>query len=169
MLTDSTYRNKKADRAFTRSAHYLHSWPLNISIRAKFGESTIASQKALNFTIDKWWVASNSFVIEWPAISYFSMSEMEKIAAIENHRSRCAGSLAWFAGVRNAPRIHPWDEQELSFSTKAWIDIPTDTPEEAQIIAHKLFSLGFGKSPIHTASSSGKHVFAYAVNTESLN
>ena len=108
-------------------------------------------------------------VIEWPAIASKSMSEMEKIAAIETHLDKYPGSLNRFAGVRVAPRIHSWNEQEVPFSTKAWIDISCDTPEEAQRIAQRLFALGCGKSLIQTNSSIGKHVFGYADNSESLN
>ena len=158
-----------ADRALARSARLLHSWPFNISIRAKFGETVVVKQNMLIFTIDKWWLAIYYCVIEWPAVYCILMSEMEKINAVEIHRKSCPGSLEWFAGVRIAPRLHPWDGQEPPYSTKAWMDIRADTAQEAHKIAKKLFELGYGKSPIHTNSPSGEHVFAYAINNETFN
>jgi hypothetical protein len=170
MLTGTNLCRGYADRVFARSAGFMHShsWPVNISIRAKFGESAVTKPNASNFSIDKWWLTIECFAIDWPAILNF-VSETEKIDAIENHRKSCLDSLQWFTGVCTAPRLHPWDGQELPFSTKAWINIQTGTPEEAQRITQKLFELGYGKSPIHTISTSGKYIFAYAIYTESLN
>lgn len=169
MLTSTTCRRERADRVFARSALFTHRWTVNISIRAIVGECTVDNHRGIFFTIDKSRAAHNVFVIECPSIDIETMNEADKISAIETHRSRCSGSLRWFAGVRIAPRIHPWDEQELPFSTMAWIGIAADTHDEAQRIAQRLFDLGCGRSPIHTASGLGKHVFAYALNEEYLN
>ena len=97
------------------------------------------------------------------------MTAAKVIAIIEFHRGKCPESLRWFAGVYIAPRIHPWDEKELPFPTKAWIDIPIATSEEAQMIAQELFQLGYDESPINMNKSSATHIFAYAMNEESLN
>ena len=161
--------DEKADRTLVRSAISAHRRPINISIRAKkFGELTRAKQKKVIQAIDIWLNRSILIVIKWPAMGNI-MTAAEVIAIIEFHRRKCPGSLRWFAGIYIAPRIHPWDEQEHPFPTKAWIGITIATSEEAQTIVQKLFQLGYGESPINTNKSSAKHIFAYAMNKESLN
>ncbi len=161
MLSGRLKRKGRADRASARSAVSQHSWPVNISIRATIGDCSVLKQGSSDSAIDNSVNRDILYAIDWPAI--ISMSEIEIVAQIESHRKKCAGDLEWFAGVRVAPRIHPWDEQELPFSTSAWIDLLSDTPEEAQRVARSLFALGWGRSPAHAYLSSGKHVFAYAV------
>jgi hypothetical protein len=171
MLMGTHFCRKNTGRAFARPAGFFHSYrrPFNISIRAKFGESTLAKQSVLNFTIDKWPLASNIYAIEWSSVNNNLMNETGIMDAIETHRRNCPAFLEWFAGVRITPRAHPRDGQELRFPTRAWVDIQAGTTEEAQRIAEKLFELGYGISPIHTNSASAKHIFAYAIKTEKFN
>jgi hypothetical protein len=150
--------NEKADRAFTRPA--FHNRQLNVSIRADFGERAKS-------TVDRMLQSNTYYAIELPVIH---MTESEILAAMIRHKEKCSGYVSeWFAGVRFAPRLHPWDEQELSFPTKAWLDLSADTGDQAQRVAYSLFSMGCEKSPLHTESPTAKHVFVYSLNKESLN
>jgi len=158
MVIGSLESNEKADRAFTRSA--LHNRQLNVSIRAEFGERA-------KHTVDRSLRATIFDAIDLPVIE---MSHSEILAAMIRHRQTAQGCVSeWFAGVRFAPRLHPWDQQELSFPTKAWLDFSADTGEQAQGVAHSLFAMGYEKSPLHTESTTAKHVFVYSLNKESLN
>jgi len=157
MVTGSLPWNEKAGRAFTRSA--LHNRQLNVSIRAEFGERA-------KYTVDRTVRVSIFHAIELPVIEMF---KSQILAAIIQHKEKCSGVAEWFAGVRFAPRLHPWNEQELSFSTKAWLDFSADTGEQAQGVTHSLFAMGYEKSPLHTESPTAKHVFVYSLNKESLN
>lgn len=71
--------------------------------------------------------------------------------------------MQWFAGAQVALRRHPWDQQELSFSTRAWFDVESDTGAEAQLAVRRLSRQGFLISPIHDLSLRAKHVFAYGI------
>jgi len=158
MVIGSPDWNEKADRAFTRPA--LHNRQLNVSIRADFGVR-------VKYTVDRSAQAANIFAIELPVME---MNKSEILAAMVRHKVKCSGCASeWFAGVRFAPRLHPWDEQELFFPTKAWIDFAANTGEQAQRVAHSLFAMGYEKSPLHTESQTAKHVFVYSLNKESLN
>ena len=158
MVIGSLAWNGKADRAFTRSA--LHNRQLNVSIRAEFGELA-------KYTVDRSLPETIFYAIDLPVIKMF---KSEMLAAMIRHKAKCSGCVSeWFAGVRFAPRLHPWDEQVLSFPTKAWLDFSADTGEQAQGVALSLFSMGYEKSPLHTESPTAKHVFVYSLNKEALN
>jgi hypothetical protein len=70
----------------------------------------------------------------------------------------------WFSGVRRFQRIHPWDEEELSFATRCWIDFEADSPAEANSAFHELIDLGLTQRHSTNISPNGTHVFAYALN-----
>ena len=165
MLTNSASCKSIADRDCARSAYLTDSGPINISIRAKVGELRTKVQTIADLAIDKWRGDDIICVIDWPAI----MNKTEALRAIQRHQQRCRDSLRWFAGVRNSPRRHPWDERQFGFATEAWIDVTTDTSEGAQEVAQRLFELGYVASPLHTESESGRHIFAYATKSESSN
>ena len=112
-------------------------------------------------------MATILYAIELPVIE---MIKSEILTAMIRHKEKCSDCISeWFAGVRFAPRLHPWDEEELSFPTKAWLGFLADTGEQAQGVAHSLFEMGYEKSPLHTESPTAKHVFVYSLNQESLN
>ena len=167
MLTINIQGKKNADQTLIRSARSLHSKTLKISIRAR-GDTQGKHKKAV-LAIDKFIEQDYSCVLERYAIVCCFMNEFETLVAVEEHRNRCTGSLQWFAGVHFAPRIHPWDEQELSFPTMAWIEVEADSPVEAQRAAEALFARGFGVSPVHTNAPSASHVFAYVLHPVSNN
>lgn len=164
MLTKTRMRQGKADRACARSARAFHNRPINISIRANTGERQTANQKRSIFAIDKFPRRHNCNAIDWSVVS---MDTLKALIVIGRHLKRCEHSDQWYAGVRIASRRHPWDEQESSFPSKAWIDIPAETPEEAQKVLLKLFEIGCAKSPIQPNSPQARHVFAYLLNAES--
>ena len=97
------------------------------------------------------------------------MKSTEILEAVIRHKEKYPDSVsAWFAGLRVAHRLHPWDERELSFPTNAWLDCSADSEEQAQGVARTLFAMGYEKSPLHTDSPVAKHVFVYSLK-ESLN
>src|SRR5437016_4534983 len=72
--------------------------------------------------------------------------------------------LAWFAGLRPKPRIHPWNEQELCFPTSRWLDIQADTPVQAatalrELVESKLVHPIAGGPP---AGAEPCHLFLFA-------
>jgi hypothetical protein len=98
------------------------------------------------------------------------MIKDEIMAAIDEHRAACAGHFfSWFAGVQIAPRLHPWDEQELSFPIRVWLNLNANTGEEAQTIVQQLFTAGCAKSPLHSNLPTAKCVFVYALPLETTN
>lgn len=161
-------RNEKADRVSPRSAciDVRSSRQLNVSIRALSSERKRLNQTDANLLID---IASNQvFTIAIELTARVTNTQIMNL--IVTHIQNGSLSLSiWFAGACVAPRRHQWDEQELSFPTKAWIVIPTEAAEEAQKVAKQLFDFGCRKSPVHTESPAARCVFAYALNEESLN
>jgi hypothetical protein len=148
--------NEKADRAFARSA--IHNTETKVSIRAEYtGERRKCNIDRSLGSIDK-------FAFGFRVIR--SMDRELILSAIVKHRICCPSVFQWLVGVRFAPRLHPWDEQELPFPTRAWLNLSANT-EEAQTIAEQLFSSGFAKSPIHTNEPTAKCVFVYALTPES--
>lgn len=158
MVIGSSGWDGKADRAFARPAR--HNRQLNVSIRADLGESS-------KYTVDRSRWEAILVAIELPVIG---MSNGEILKAVILHKEKRAGCDArWFAGVRVAHRLHPWDEQGLSFPTAAWLDCVADAGEPAQGVVQALFSMGYEKSPLHSESPTAKHVFVYSLNMNSLN
>ena len=158
MVINSLERNEQADRAFTRPA--IHNRQLNVSIRADPGELA-------KYTFDRSLREDIIYAIELPVIE---MIDVDILTAMIRHKEKCSDCVSkWFAGVRAAHRLHPWDEQELSFPTKAWLDWSADSGEQAQGVAQTLFAIGYEKSPLHTESPTAKHVFVYSLIKGSLN
>ena len=163
-------QNEKADRAFARSAPlHLTQW-LNLCFNPHPRGRSIPSRP---YFLKRIYCRSPFFrlyfVTELTTVRI--MSEEEAMNKFILHLSNISlgAEYWWYAGVGSTTRRHPWDECELSFSTRAWLDIAVDTPEQAQRVARRLFERGCGESPIHTVSSSVTHVFLYASNHQSLN
>jgi hypothetical protein len=159
---------RKTDRVSPRSASIdvRSSRQLNVSIHALSSDRKRLNQTGANLLID---IVSNQAFTS--AIELTARIKNSKIMnLIVTHIQSGHLSLnVWFAGACVASRRHPWDEQKLSFSTKAWIVIPTEAAEEAQKVAKQLFDFGCRKPPVHTESPAARCVFAYALNEESLN
>jgi len=186
-------QNEKADRAFARSAPlhltqllnlcfnphprrrskpsrpyfpkkiYCHSCH-SISWAIPYLETIFSGKKsiAIHYSI------GYDYVTELTTVACMTEEEaMKKFILHLNNSS--SGIEYWYAGVGLTTRRHPWDECELSFSTRAWLHIAVDTPEQAQKVARRLFERGCGESPMHTVSSSATHVFLYASSHQSLN
>jgi hypothetical protein len=157
MLIRSPDRNEQADRTLARSAFQNRKFnrQFNVSIRADSGELA-------NYTIDRAFRKDISIAIELPVKD---MNNCNILKAMTRHEVECSGCISkWFAGVRATHRLHPWDEQILSFPTKAWLDCSADSGELAQEVARTLFSMGYEKSPMHIESPTAKHVFVYSLN-----
>jgi hypothetical protein len=136
----------------------LHRRPINISIRASV--SGVQTPRCL-VRVDEANGMVLQYAIEWPSVN---MQRQQSVTAlIQAHRNSCTKPMQWFAGAQVAPRRHPWDEQELSFSTRAWFDVELDTGAEAQLAVRRLSRQGFLISPIHDHSLRAKHVFAYGI------
>jgi hypothetical protein len=186
-------QNEKADRAFARSAPlHLTQW-LNLCFnphprgrskpsRPYFPKKIYChSRQSISWAIlyletifsGKKPIASHYFigyifVTELTTVD--SMTEEEAMNKFILHLINSSlGIEYWYAGVGLTTRRHPWDECELSFSTRAWLHIAVDTSEQAQKVARRLFERGCGESPMHTVSSSATYVFLYASSHQSLN
>src|SRR5665213_876449 len=158
MITNRT-PNKKADRAFARSAPLQLTQLLNLYFNPHpCGRPKIS--KSHFFT--KIYCLPPKHLI-YSATELTTVKKMNEDATMNKfifhlNNNRLVIEV-WYAGVRLTTRRHPWDECELSFSTKAWFDIAVDTPEQAQRVVRRLFEHGCYQSPIHTVSTTAKHVF----------
>jgi hypothetical protein len=97
------------------------------------------------------------------------MSIDQILATVAEHQAHSGPVSGWFVGVRFKSRLHPWDEQELPFPTRAWINLRADTGDEAQRAVERLLAIGYAKSSLHTDSPSARCVFAYHANKETPN
>jgi len=165
MVIVSFNLSEQASRAFTRPALHtpltLHNGQLNVSIRADIGESP-------EYMVDSSYPEAKDSAIEVPVIMLMSSGEI--MTAVVLHKGKFpASACVWFAGVRAARRLHPWDEQALPFQTKAWLDFPADSGGQAQRVARALFAMGCEQSPMHNSSPAAKHVFVYSLSKEIQN
>ncbi len=168
MLIKPHLLNEMADQAFAQSAAGSYSQHFNISIRAICGERNKSKQISLKIAIDKSCVSVFVYAIDMLTVVCMKCDAI--IERINLHIcSRSLLATQWFAGVRVRPRLHPWDEQELPFQTKAWLDVSADSGEQAQGVARILFAMGCEESPLHSISPTAKHVFVYSLSKESQN
>jgi len=83
----------------------------------------------------------------------------EIINKIQVHIARCdRPGCRWFFGIRSRARIHPYDGEELEFSTCGWTVLAADSQAEALSAVNELIVLGHGQmEDVHT----GTQVCAY--------
>ena len=167
MVIKESRFNEKAGRAFTRPA--IHTEHLNISIRTVSGERDSFDHKILEKTIYKSLRLWFYFAIEMLGIVKFMRADEIIQQVVQHIHSNAPRATNWFVGVRAMPRLHPYDEAELSKPTSCWIDFRADSPEEARVAVKRLLELAEARRHKENSPTNGQHVFAYAVNPESLN
>jgi hypothetical protein len=166
MVMPAIYHDNKADRVFTPVGSYLERSILYFNPRP-FERLHCAKTDTYRIAFDK---RIGKLYLAKELTALVLMSDKQLIYRLLTHIQLAPlPAECWFAGVLAVPRRHPWDEQELSFPTKAWIIVPAESCEQAQRVARQLFDCGIQKSPVHTNSSFGRFVFAYALNTVFLN
>ncbi len=169
MLTGRLYIEGKADRVLPRSAA-IQSSQLYVSIRALTSDNVRLIPTSSNLTFDTRKSQAIFNAIELTALSVECMATEQILIRVLDHMQKTQlTQIAWFVGVSHGPRRHPWDEQELPFSTKAWIVVPAQNSDQAQEVTSQLLRHGFNKSPVHLNAPTATFVFAYAVSTECLN
>jgi hypothetical protein len=161
---------EEADRVLPRSANdQPQSRQLSVSIRALLSGNARMNRTAHFLAVDHIKQQALLFARDLTSLSKYMATEQIVFRVLNHIRSTALPPIVWFVGVSHGPRRHPWDEQQLPFSTKAWIVIPTGNAVQAREVVRELFRCGFAASPVHSSSASAMCVFAYALNTEILN
>jgi hypothetical protein len=157
MLKSDFLKNER--RLLSQPASYSGN-QFYVSIRTVVGDSTTLKQN-LKKTIDN--ILNGRYYIAIKLIAAIKMCKDAIIEQLKSHiQSHSHTCNIWFSGLRRICRIHPWDEQELSFPTHAWIDFEADSPVEANLAFEKLVETGLARRHPYDIPLNATHVFAYA-------
>lgn len=95
-----------------------------------------------------------------------TMSIAQTVELMMGYVNRQPHAGPWYVGTRAQRRIHPYDEQHLSFSTCGWVSYDMEKPDDAAAVVRELISRGAAK--LHfPAKSNGANVFAYLIKDNS--
>lgn len=147
-------RRQKGAAWGSPQAAVLNRERVTVSIRARsewHHENTIS----FGCLLTNHFIASNAS----PVNRSRNVNAKEIIDQIQSHIARCNGvRCRWIVGIRLRARIHPYDGEELEFSTSGWTMLEADSRAEALSALNELIGRGYEQAE---ENHTGTRVFAF--------